>query len=78
MKQLRAKRRHIVMACVFVFLAATPLCLIPFFPEVWLMQLLYSSQAAVLGVVICAGIISALIDRMLHGRNDKIGTPHEQ
>ena len=65
---IRATRRHIIMACVFVLLVVTPLSMIPFFPDVGPIQALYKNSVAFLGLVFGAGIVSAVIDRILFGK----------
>jgi hypothetical protein len=56
------------MACVYIVLVLTPLSMIPFFPDVGPIQALYTNSVAFLGLVFGAGIISAVIDRILFGK----------
>lgn len=66
------------MAVVFVLVATIPLCLIPFFPEFWLMRLLSSSQAAVFGLGIVALIMSLAVDRLLYGKVEMTNVPYDR
>lgn len=63
------------MTCVFLVLVLTPIALIPIFPEFFLMRVLFTSQAAVLGLIISAVIMSVVIDKALYGKgNEDRGT----
>jgi hypothetical protein len=65
------------MTCVFLFFAVTPLALIPFFPDFWLMEAIYASHAGWLGVALFALIVSIVVERVLYGKEEEKKLPDD-
>lgn len=64
---MRATKRHVAVALVFVALFFGPLFLIPAFPEIWQIQLLRTSAGG-LSLFAFALAITLLVDRFLLSR----------
>lgn len=68
---MRATRRHVVITSVFLFFAVTPLALIPFFPDFWLMEALHASHLGFFGMALIALIVSIVVDGVLYGKDEE-------
>ena len=66
------------MTCVFLVLVLTPLVLILVYPDAWLMNFLYTSQAAVLGLVILATLLTIAIDHIVYGASANSNHPNSE
>jgi hypothetical protein len=65
---MKATKRHITGAVVFVVVFFGALSLVPLFPEVRPIQMLKTSSLAFIGLWIVAIVIAMIVDRITFGR----------